>query len=344
MNTEFNAPFFSLCTLLCIFSLCTLLFAFPTHAQEIGFTIDPPVSHLAILPGRTATIPLTISSSGDPVPASITFSPFYPTGTTGEVNLVDCTQPGLSSCLATSWFSIASASGSLNSTSEKTSGIFLNSKQPTNLTLRVSVPENTPSGDYPMTTLVRSEVPAKLTTNAHLIPQVGAHIIVSVLPSDGHYEQSGKILSFSSKEGMSIGFGKARIKLYDSFDQIPLVLTVQNTGDLLIKPSGVIQSVGKSLPIRYEFAPQYILGHLIRVLQVADTPNGTSVILPRGFYVGRYTFKGELSLSEGSTPVTVETTFIALPLKLLLTLLLAIMIIVGLKRRKTLLSSNKATA
>ena len=316
----------------------------PVHAKEIGFTIDPPVSHLIILPGRTATVPLTITTLGDPTPASITFTPFTPTGTTGEVSLVDCTEGALSSCLATSWFRIASASGSLNAASSKDlPGLFLTSRQPTNLTLTVSVPNDTPSGDYPISTLITGDSTSGSSGTVQMVARVGAHIIVTVLPPDGHYEQSGKILSFVPLEGMSIGLGNSRLKLYDSFDAIPLAVTIQNTGNTLIKPSGVIQSLHTSIPMRFEIVPQYILGNMIRTLQIADTPEGTSVVLPKGFYVGTYTFETQLWLTEGSEPLVVEATFIALPMKLMVTLLIVASSIVGLKHRKSRIQSKQNT-
>lgn len=131
-------------------------------------------------------------------------------------------------------------------------------------------------------------------------------------------------------------FGKV-IRIFDSSDKIPVVLEVENQGRNVIKPEGEITLKGNfGEKATYSILPQNILSGSKRIMTAtpsAEIPESirqpVSLVLS-GFFMGKYSLSSEISFGEGSPNIFAQTSFLALPIKFLIGLFIAMLVAVYL--------------
>ncbi len=319
----------ALAILLILFSLGHPL---PASAQSFYLRVYPPITNIIIRSGKGTTIPIKITNTGNPLVVTTKLVPFVPSDEIGGIRTIDCERVALALCQVTKWFTLLSGL-KLNE------GFFLEKNASKDIKMQLFIPKNTPSGDYTFTLLFSSHQAAEGTrTNAEIIGTIGTNIIVTVTET-GEIPRNGQIVAFSPLGGLPIELGSLRMHLYDSFDQIPVILKIQNTGPTLIEPGGEIRLTSPVFPLAHYTIPiQYVLGHTIRLLLTggssASLPGPTyTLLLPRSLYLGKYTLETSITLVPNGPPVTVKSVFLAFPFKAML-LVLAIILAAVVGRKK----------
>ena len=126
------------------------------------------------------------------------------------------------------------------------------------------------------------------------------------------------------------------VKIFDSFDKIPIVLIVENKGKNLIKPQGEITLLGSfGLTSKYDIVSKNILSESQRLLEAtpsAEYSTPTSLIVS-GFFAGLYHLSADINFGENSPQIFASTSFFAFPFKLLFGLIIAIVGIIFIIKR-----------
>ncbi len=306
-----------------------LLATTPSFAQSLSLSISPPLLEVVIKPGKSILIAYTIQNFGDPVVLTPKVVSFEPADDLGNISLKD----GIEGPVR---FNLDNSEIKLNKP------FFLKPKTKEQLLLRVRVPENAPEGDFYYSLTLTTSPNLQQDQNAAAAAQatIAANLLITITET-GRIDIKPKIVYFDIIPKFSL-FKK--FKIVDSFDKIPVVLKVENTGKNYVKAAGKIELQGIfGAKASWNLIPKNILSSSQRLL-VASSEAGlkawtykkrpVSLILPSGLYFGKYTLRASVNFGQESpTVLTANTTFVALPLKLFLMLVGGIGVYLITKRK-----------
>ncbi|MFZ5366534.1 MAG: hypothetical protein ACOZBZ_04635 [Patescibacteria group bacterium] len=322
--------------LVVIFIFSFLFFHSPeARAQTFSLSIYPPLLEVMMMPGKSIIQAYQLENSGDETIINTQILPFEPGDELGNVSLRGPTSEEVGP--PKGWFSFENADLALGQPFVLRSG---ESKQ---IILRIKIPENTREDDYYFTFLFSTKPKERgggtTTSGAGVI---GSNILLTVSRS-GKPVKRGEIVEFTLRTS------HFALPIIDSFDKPEFLLRVKNTGRAFWKPFGKIKIEGL-LGQKYEqeLIPDNVLVGSIRQIQVA-TPSASPTsraagiasgdarhfALPTSFLLGPYRAKVEFSLEEdgGSQTLSAVTSFLALPGKLSLAILIAVSIVLLIKKR-----------
>lgn len=317
--------YFSFCLSFLIF--ISLVFN-NSYAQQVSLSISPPLIELLATPGKSVLIAYNLENLGDPVILSTKILPFIPLGNEGKIKLKEEFEGPIR-------FSLDNANLKLEDS------FFLRNKQSQQILLRVRVPEGAPDGDYYYTLLVESKPSIGSLNESTSFSKVtlGSNILITVSES-GEINIKGRIIFFDVLPRHQLNFLGRKIKFFESNDKIPVVLVIENQGKNLIKPQGEINLVGNfGEKAKYKLLSQNILSQSQRLIQASpsaeincDQKNEKlcqrtfSLIIP-GFFAGKYRLSTSLNFGEGTPNLFAQTTFYALPIKLIIGAIISIFIV-----------------
>ena len=300
--------------------LIIILFINPrsTLGQEINLSLSPPLIELTIKPGKSILIAYKLENHGNPSVFSTKILPFQPSGDIGKIKLGK-------------EFSGPIRFNLDNSEIKLGKPFFLKSNQNQQLLLRIRTPVGAPEGDYYYSFLAET-VPepaseGKVVSRAKAT--IGANILITVTKT-GHLNFKTKIALFQLLSRFKLNLFGQTINLFDSNDPIPLVFDITNLGDNLIKPKGEIILRGIfGTKANYQILPKNILAHSQR--RLTATPSGElncslcktpPTLVLGGFFLGSYHLSTSVNFGDSSPQLSAATSFIALPFKLILVLLI----------------------
>ncbi len=305
--------------LVLFFATCYVLRVTPVNAQQITLSLSPPLVETVIKPGKSMLIAYTINNLGDPLIVKAKILPFTAQDNYGNIRLKDEFEGPIR-------FSLD------NSVIKLEESFFLKSKETEQLLLRIRIPEGAPDGDYYYTLLVETQPPPSLdgTTGSQAKATIGSNILITVTES-GNIDVRGKIAIFNILPKIKLNLFGKQIKIFDSNDKIPVVLIVANDGQNVAKSHGEILLTGNfDEKATYDIIPQNILSQSQRLIIaspsatiVSKTP--TSLVL-NGFFIGRYNLLANVYFDDGQNIFSAKTSFIALPFKIIMGIILAIFI------------------
>ncbi|KKQ25162.1 MAG: hypothetical protein US40_C0011G0047 [Candidatus Roizmanbacteria bacterium GW2011_GWC2_37_13] len=208
---------------------------------------------------------------------------------------------------------------------------FLKTGDSQQLLLRIRLPEGAPAGDYYYTLLAETTPPntTEGIGSARSRASIGSNILITVTDS-GVVEVKPKIVLFSTIGGLAF---VRDLRIYDSFDKIPLVFMVENKGKNMIKPEGQISLKGNfGEETKYDIIPKNILSQSQRLIEA--TPSSQLVtshqqpvtLILSGFFIGLYRLSTQVTFGENSPTVFASTSFFAFPFKLIAGLVTVIVI------------------
>jgi hypothetical protein len=295
-----------------------LLLTFPVRAQQVSLSISPPLIQTVIKPGKVILIAYRLENSGDPTILTAKVVSFEPKDNLGNIRLKDKAE-GLVR------FSLDNAELSLDQP------FFLKTKASEQLLLRIRVPEGAPEGDY-YYSLLAETTPAigqEGIGSAQAKATIASNILITISHS-GVVEIKPKVVLFQP-------LSKLKWKIFDSFNQIPLLLVMENRGKNLIRPEGKITLRGVfGTSADYEIVPKNILAESQRLVEA--TPSAefakqpTSLVLS-GFFLGPYKLSANINFGENSPTVFASTSFFAFPFKLLAGLIITIALIIFFSKK-----------
>jgi len=291
-----------------------LLLTSSVNAQQVSLSISPPILELVIKPGKSIMVAYRVGNLGDPTILTTKILPFEPKDNLGNIRIKK-------------EFDGPVRFGLDNADLQLEQPFFLKTGDSQQLLLRIRLPEGAPEGDY-YYTLLAETVPPKSSEgigSAQARVDIGSNILITVTES-GSVEVKPKIALFSTLGGLILD---RDLKIYDSFDKIPLTLIVENKGKNMIKPEGEITLKGNfGEEIKYDIIPKNILSmsqRLVEATPSAQFEKPVSLTLS-GFFVGLYRLSTKLTFGENSPTVFASTSFLALPFKLIVGLIVVIII------------------
>jgi len=295
------------------------LLVIPSYAQQVNLSMDPPIVQVKIKPGKAIIIGYTVSNNGDPTNLQFLVRPFVPQGQLGSLTV----SPQLEGPVQ---FNLENADLPL----EKP--FFFPSKTKKQAVLRIHIPPGIPDGDYYYLVLAET-VPAFSVAGQSTgiaSASIGSPLLVSITES-GITEIKATIAEFSFKPDYVLTVGNNTVRIVDNSHTLPIVLSVRNMGRNLIQPTGsIIDSNGKNKNI-YTIVPQNILSNSQRVLKAfsdggLDKTNSTVIL--SSLSLGNHRVNAEISFGENTTIQYKTFSFLVLPLRLIVVVVISLVLFV----------------
>ncbi len=307
-----------------LYGLKSMVNGLNVYAQQVSLSISPPLVELIIKPDKSVLVAYRVENFGDPVILQSKVVPFIPQDTRGGIRL----QTQSAGPIA---FNLDNADLNLGDT------FFLKTRDSQQLLLRIKIPPNTPDGDYYYSFLAEAQPPptAEGVSSSRAKTTIGSNILITVTQS-GHIDVKGKVALFDVLSHYKLTLFGRTFHFFDSNDKVPIVLIVENKGKNLLKPQGEIVLKGNfGEKASFDIVAQNILAEsqrLITATPSASLHSSNSLVLS-GFFVGRYLLSTTINFGEGTPNIFAQTSFIALPFKMLVGFLTAIIIGVLLIRK-----------
>ena len=305
-----------------------LLLTSSVSAQQVSLGLSPPLLEVLIKPGRSIMVAYNLENSGDPVHINVKMASFEPKDNLGNVRIKDQLEGPIR-------FNLDNADIELNTP------FFLKSLSSQQLLLRIRIPENIENGDYYYTLLAETVPAASIEGigSAQAKATIGANILITVTDS-GVVEVKPRIALFDVLSKIKFNLFNKSIKIFDSFDNVPIVLIIENKGKNLIKPQGEITLRGSfGLTSKYDVISKNILSESQRLLEATPSAdigriNSTPTSLNlSGFFTGLYRLSADINFGENSPQIFASTSFFAFPFKLLFGLIIIIVGIIYIIKR-----------
>ena len=304
----------------------------PSFAQQVSLSLSPPLLELFIKPGKAIMVAYKLDNLGDPTFLNLKILPFEAKDNLGNIRI----KPEFEGPVR---FSLDNTDLTLDQP------FFLKTNYSQQILLRIRIPENITDGDYYYSLLAETTPPtaSEGIGSARAKATIGSNILVTISNS-GNIDIKPKIALFSTRGGLTLG---QNIKVFDSSDKIPVVLTVVNKGKNMMKPEGQISLKGNfGETIKYDIISKNILAESERLLEA--TPSATincdqgreqkclfpTTLILSGFFIGKYNLSTEIRFGENSPTIFASTIFYAFPFKIAGGILLATVIIIFIIKRK----------
>lgn len=293
-------------------------------AQRLSLSISPPLVELIIKPGKSVLVAFTIANNADPVLLKINLKSFEPYGDDGRILVKE----GIEGPII---FNLE------NSVIDFSKPFLLDKNSKEQALLKISVPPNTPEGDYYYTILFES-IPEQGLQSSSVTNKasIGANIIITVTEK-GLIDIKPKIAFFDVLPEYKLNIFGRKINIFDSFSEIPVILKVANTGKNYFKPEGVITLQGFfGFSSKYNILPQNILSYSDRIIYASDSAgtvkknyNGKVVsYVFSDLIFGRYKLRAELNFNQvGDIKLFSDTEFFVLPIKISLALFIVLILL-----------------
>ena len=320
---------FKLFFVLLIFNFSLLTFHLSeANAQQVSLAISPPLLELVIKPGKSVLIAYKLENRADPLIASAKVLPFRPQGNLGNIKIEKEFEGPIRFNLD-------------NSEIKFEQPFFMKSGYVLQLLVRIRVPEGSPEGDYYYTLLTETQPPPSVAGSSagRAKATIGSNILITVSDS-GRIDVKGKIALFDVLAKLKLKILGRVFNFFESSDKIPVVLVVGNQGNNLIKPQGSINLRGNfGEQANYQIISQNILSNSERLTlatpsaelncqdkKPSDYCKQPVSLLLSGFFIGHYTLSANVSFGQSTPNLYASTSFIALPLKLIFGIVIALFI------------------
>jgi hypothetical protein len=262
LNKLFKFGIYVLLVICLEFGIWCLGFAKATFAQEVSLSISPPITEIAIQPGKSFGQVFTLGNSGAPVIIVPKIIPFVPQDSQGHAELVEDKN---SIDAFSSWFSFNPAPISLG-----TAGSH-------DFNVKLLPPEGTEEKDYYFTFIAEVQNSDALgVNNSQAQARIGANLLITV-SKDGNPTKKAKIVNFSAP------------KIIDSFSTLTYKVLLGNQGRSFFKPTGSItvdQIFGSTTILK--LAPLNILAGGNREISCIQGESLIPCKLPGKFLIGMY--------------------------------------------------------
>lgn len=283
------------------------------NAEELKLELTPSSIEIVAKPNSSINQQYTLTNKGDPMAVKIEVLPFEIKDSTGQVVLGNRLD-GL-------------IGFTLDSQEAQSNPVLLKTNEIKRLTLGIQVPEGLPEQDYYYSLVVVTNPPpipeGVVSVRAKI--SLASHLLITVT-SNGQIEIKPKITLFEPRSGFNLKAGDSTVHLFDSFDSIPIVLLVHNTGKNLIQAKGTIVEKGFPFGIKkYEIKSQTILAQSQRLFLAASTlamnnePTNKLAkdsLLLKGFHLGLYDLSTSINSGKATPTIYGRTFLLALPFKL----------------------------
>ena len=283
--------------LLCLFSFVIAIFTLlivnsPILAQEVSLSVSPPITELAIQPGRNFSQTFTVKNDGVPITIIPKIFPFVPLDKEGHAELIE---DATSVNAFGGWFFFDPTPVSLTTTGSH------------NFIVKITPPAAAEEKDYYFTFIIETQNDNNLgVNNSQAQARVGANILLS-LSKDGNPEKKASIITFSAP------------KLIDSFSSLTYKVLIGNSGFSFFKPVGKItidQIFGSTTTLN--LTPLTILVGGSREITCIQAEDLIPCKLPGKFLIGIYRANLSFTINGNGASIEKQIYTIAFPFSIIL--------------------------
>jgi hypothetical protein len=307
-----------------LFVSCFLFLVNFVNAQQVSLSISPPLLELFIKPGKSVMVAYKLENLGDPAFINLKVLPFEAKGNLGNIRIKSEFEGPVR-------FSLDNADLQLEQP------FYLKTNGSQQILLRIRIPENITDGDFYYSLLAETSPPTAVegADSARAKATIGSNILITISNS-GNIDINPHLALFSLRGGLAFG---QDLKIFDSGDKIPVLLTVDNKGKNLIKPEGQITLKGNfGETAKYDIISKNILAQSERLLEATPSANLDSSSLPTslvlsGFFIGKYSLSTQIGFGENSPTIFGSTSFFAFPFKITAGILITVLVILLIVKR-----------
>jgi hypothetical protein len=301
--------------------LAGLLITPPVHAQQVSLTVNPPLYHTIIQPGKNAILPYSITNLGDPTNFTVKMVQLAP-DSNGNLQKVKTTKA------STIQFKLNAPDIVFDTP------FLLRSKETKYLVLETIVPENIKEQDYYYGIQVTAlPQPPKEGIVSTRISSGEISSLFLTVSKTGEMNQKSSISLFDVKSRFKLTLFGKNYHLFDTSDPIPVILMMHNTGRNLINVDGEVRlSPSFDNKIIYPLSSQSILSQSQKVLVstlskyceryagdvLCKTPH-TTIISPLSS--GYYNLSASVQTENQDSVYYDLTSFIVIPIQFTLFIL-----------------------
>ena len=278
----------------------------PVRAQEVSLSISPPITELAIQPGRSFSQVFTVKNNGVPVTVVAKIFPFVPFDKEGHAELIE-DQNSINAF--TGWFFFDTNPTSLGTTASH------------DFYVKITPPAGAEEKDYYFTFIAEVQSDNGLgINNSKAQSRIGANLLVSV-SKGGTPGKKASIITFAAP------------KIIDSFSGLTYEVLIGNLGSSFFKPVGKItvdQILGSTTTLN--LAPLNVLVGGSREISCIQQEELTPCKMPGKFLIGIYRANLSFTVDGSGESIEKQIYTIAFPFSIVLGLI-TIFIIYRLIRR-----------
>ncbi|MFA6081352.1 MAG: hypothetical protein WC741_03005 [Patescibacteria group bacterium] len=321
-NKQIGFKFFFLFLYLFIF---LFFYSGNVRAQQVSLSISPPLLELFIKPGKSIMVAYNLKNYGDPIFLNLKILPFEAKDELGNIRIKQEFEGPVRFDLD-------------NSDLKLDQPFFLKTNDTQQILLRIRIPENITDGDFYYSLLAETIPPtaSEGIGSARTKATIGSNILITISNS-GDVEIKPKIALFSIQGGLPLN---KEVKIFDSSDKIPIILTVANKGKNMIRPEGQINLKGNfGETAKYDIISKNILAGSERLMEATpsaqiDYDNKNTLVLS-GFFIGKYNLSAQITFGENSPTIFGSTIiFYAFPFKIAGGILLALITVIFIIKKK----------
>jgi hypothetical protein len=316
-----------------LFAICYLMFAAGSaSADGVSLGIYPPILQIETLPPAKAEVPLTVINLNDQeVNLNITYKPFLASGSEDGAIDFDTQDFFKDDPLLFQRIKIVDEGQAITK-------LTLAPKQKKDLTVSVDIPEKETLSDYYFSIIFTSDNGPKQNTNqAAASGGIATNVLLSVGPKD---TAKGSVEEYS-------------VPYFIDSGPVPFMLRVKNKGSHFFAPKGeiLIKNIFGQTVGRVDLLPVNILAQSIRFIpDLLQNPYSTGSAFPKNealytkyshptafwyekFLLGPYSASLTISLSDNGPLFRKTVYFFAFPIKLLLGLIVAALVVIFIRQR-----------
>lgn len=327
INTDIraNRPLIRVNLLLWLFILYLGVFPTPIAAETFSLAVSPPLLELMIMPGKSYLQPYTVTNTGSKIAITPSLATFSPLDEFGHIKLNNLITNNQSPRLQLSSAELADGGQALsfqfdNPNFKLNQPFEIDANETKNLNLRITVPAETEEKDYYLTLLLSSQPNvSQIGSGSQQAGVIGANLLITV-------SKDGKPLKKGEIEELKL-LNCYIVKLLnwcpiDSFDKPEYLIRIKNTSKTYWKSIGQITATG-TLNQKWanDLQEDNILANSVREISLA-TPSAQP-----NFLIGAYKSTLEFQPDEEGDKMIKTITFIALPIKLIFGLILAVILL-----------------
>jgi len=280
------------------------------HAQQFAFSLNPSQNHVIAKPGATIILPYILTNTGDPTVMKLQVYLLTSNDSTGSYELI----PYNSDVPDFPQFTTSDVTLKIDEP------FLISSREAVEFDLIMKSNENIAEGDYYFTLVAETEPTEGFGDTSSLILEsgIGSNIYLSIT-KDGRLQTNGEITQFTVQPQYSFRFGNKEIAFFDSFEPVPVLLTVANKGKRVLQASGTITVQPKlnSETTVIPISKQYILANSQRLItgtssESIKTSDSNTAILP-GTFMGSYTAQANLQIGDDTEQSNVSIQYYVFP-------------------------------
>ena len=277
------------------------------HASQFSFSQSPQSHEVMAQPGKTVILPYTLTNVGDPSVMELQIYALSVKDSQGSYEII----PHYSDNLEKIQFYLSNSQHTLQEP------FFMNTSEAITYEIAIHIPENVREGDYYFVVVGQTEQNEGYVDTSTIFLQggVGSIIYLSV-SSDGSLNQAGNITQFGVQSNHSIIWKNTEYRVFDSFADIPIVLSVVNSGMNYFQAIGTISvrpTLFESGSLVIDLVPTHLLSDSSKIILSTKSLNKSNTATIRAPLIGVFTAQAVVAMGTSANTQISNVSYVVFP-------------------------------